>query len=113
MPAFCGPFRQVAEGPDRGPASWLFPAGARGLEGFGVVFCKRGRDRKLPRFQVIDATPGVDPRGGLVSALGVEGEADHQIAAVGPMLWHTCVIVLRHVDQNSLSMMDGSAFIRV
>src|SRR6266436_9812268 len=86
MPAFCGLFRQVAEGPDRGPAPWLFPAGARGLEGFGVVFGKRGRDRELPRFQVIDATPSLDPRGGPIFPLGVEGEADHKIAAVGPML---------------------------
>jgi hypothetical protein len=113
MPVFCGLFRQVAEAADRGPAPWLFPAGARGLEGFGVVFGKRGRDRKRPRFQIIDATPGLDPPGGLIFPLGVEGEADHQIAAVGPMLSHPRVIVLEPLDQDSLNMIERIPFLRI
>src|SRR5216684_3370473 len=91
----------------------LRPLRARGLDGRGVVFGKRRRDRECLRFEVVYAPPILDPWGGLVFALGVEGEADHHVTDVRPMLSQPRVIVLQPLDQVRLHMIERIPVFRV
>src|SRR5437588_12324525 len=68
-------------------------------DGFCVVFGEIGGHRKFPCLQVIDAVPVLDPRALYVLTLHVKRQADHDIAAVGPMLPHPGVVILHSLDQ--------------
>src|SRR6266700_6294348 len=76
--------------------------GLRILDGLRVVRGEVGRHRKCSRLHVIDAAPTFDPWRLVFFTLLVKGQADHDVATVGPMPSHPGVIFFHPLEQVRL-----------
>ena len=74
---------------------------------------KIGRVRKRSRFQIIDAAPAFDPWQRFLFALGVKRQADHDVAAAGPMLAQSDVAILHPLEQDRLRLVQRVPVLRV